>query len=572
MNNEISKLPENPNCPDLSLLSLRVNHRLRVIPPLFFQSMPVLRALNLSQTRIKSLPQSFSQLIQLETFILRDCELFKELPDEVGELCDLKVLDLEGTEIINLPVSVRKLTKLTHLKVSFCCERKNPQSNRIIPQNVISSLLKLEELSIDVNPEDERWNVTVKDIVNEICCLKKLLSLNLYLPEVVLLNDLSNIRSSSWSTNLSQRWFRLTVGSHQKCIISRLPQEFAVKCEERKRCLRYVNGEGVPTEIKKVLQYATSLFLHRHLTVTSLSEFGIENMKNLRFCILKECNEVQTIVEEDDDRNVFGSLQYLNLYYLKNLRSISMKPLGQGSLSYLKALKLYSCPQLTTIFTLNLLGLLTKLEELVVEDCPKIESIVSHHCRWGQYQLQCFLPNLKKIALHYMPSLVSISNGVWIGKRLEWLSCYDCPSLKTLYPEEFTSHNLKVVIGEADWWSALQWNESAEHFQPPNLDDIFVPIEKDTDLMTRLAEINDQLKARKPKQEPGNSQQSGWFFLFLKEATLSYYIFESKRFIIEFQAESKQAFPKQILLIVGIFFFVFVEQVLMRLKPLLVQY
>ena len=50
-------------------------------------------------------------------------------------------------------------------------------------------------------------------------------------------------------------------------MISRLPHEFVVKFEEKEeeRCLKYVNGEGVPTEIKEVLQHATTFFLDHHL-------------------------------------------------------------------------------------------------------------------------------------------------------------------------------------------------------------------------------------------------------------------------------------------------------------------
>ena len=77
MNNKISKLPDNPNCPKLSVLFLQGNHYLRVISPSFFQCMPILQILDLSQAKIKSLPQSFFKLVQLRKFILRSCELFK---------------------------------------------------------------------------------------------------------------------------------------------------------------------------------------------------------------------------------------------------------------------------------------------------------------------------------------------------------------------------------------------------------------------------------------------------------------------------------------------------------------
>ena len=66
-------------------------------------------------------------------------------------------------------MNVGRLTNLKSMKVSFYGYnnhgRKNNRSNTMIPQNVISKLLQLEGLSIHVNPNDERWNVTVKDIV-----------------------------------------------------------------------------------------------------------------------------------------------------------------------------------------------------------------------------------------------------------------------------------------------------------------------------------------------------------------------------------------------------------------------
>ena len=514
MNNKISKLLDNPNCPKLRVLFLQDNCHLRVISLSFFQCMPILQILDLSQTKIKSLPQSLFKLVQLRKFILRSCELFSELPAEVGEFCHLEVLDLEGTEIINLPVAIGKLTNLTCLKVSFYPQangnRKNNLSNRIIPQNVISSLLQLEELSIDVNPEDERWNATIKDIVEEVCCLNRLHFLKLHLPEVFLLKDL---RNGSSLINLSRMHFRFIVGNHLKRIISRLPHKSAIKFEEQESCLKYVNGKGIPIEIKEVLQHATAFFLDRHLNATSLSEFGIENMKNLKCCVLQKCSEIETIVDTDGPGKdiVLRSLEYLSLHYMKNLRSIWKGPLPSRmrcTLYFLKVLALYSCPNLTNTFTLDLVGMLVNLEELVVEDCPEINTIMlpADQRNWRIR----YLPNLKKISLHYLPKLVSIFRNVPIAPSLEWLSFYDCPSLKILFPEEVSSHNLQAIIGEADWWSAL--NES-ERFQLQNLGAIFFPIERDIDLRTQLAEINDQLQAQMQETEP--SEQSGWFSISL---------------------------------------------------------
>ena len=48
-----------------------------------------------------------------------------------------------------------------------------------------------------------------------------------------------------------------------------------------------MNGVGIPTEIKEVLRHATVFFLDRHLTGTSLSEFGVKTLENLKLCITR---------------------------------------------------------------------------------------------------------------------------------------------------------------------------------------------------------------------------------------------------------------------------------------------
>ena len=526
MNNKLSELPKSPDCPQLKALFLQINHHLRVIPTFFFEHMPVLQILDLSHTRIRSLPQSLSKLVQLRIFLLRGCRLLMELPHEVGELINLEVLDLEETEIIKLPMNVGKLTNLKRLKVSFYGYnnqgRKNNQSNTMIPQNVISKLLQLEELNIHVNPDDERWNVTVKDIVKDICSFKRLEALKLYLPEVKLLKGFMGNGTSS--INLSLLNFRFIVGSHSKRLISRMPHEVAVKFEQEGQCLKYVNGEGVPVEIKEVLRHSTALILDRHSTLTKLSDFGIGNINNLEFCVLGECSQIESIVDGIEiytpgadggdvcGEIILGSLQYLRLHYMKNLSRIWKGPIQRGCLSNLKSLELHSCPYLTTVFTLDLLENMNILEELVVDQCPVINSIVTHEVpvKHRMFPLVTYLPKLKKLSLHYVPKLISISCGLHIAPTLEWMSFYNCPSLQTLSDTEVSSNNLKVIIGQADWWRALKWSTSTfGYVLPSNLDSIFVPIKEGIDLFTQIAEIGLQVLA--PKQERKPSQQSGCF-------------------------------------------------------------
>ena len=72
-----------------------------------------------------------------------------------------------------------------------------------------------------------------------------------------------------------------------------------------------------------------------------------------------------------------------------------------------------------------------------------------------------------------MPGLVSISGGLRIAPKLEWLSFYNCPNLKNPLIDEVFSQDLKKIKGERSWWEALEWSNR----RPGNLDEIFVPID-----------------------------------------------------------------------------------------------
>ncbi|XP_050272943.1 uncharacterized protein LOC126716054 isoform X3 [Quercus robur] len=488
MDNELSILPENPRCPNLSALFLPRNYKLRTIPPSFFDHMPALQILNLSRTSIKSLPDSIIKLVSLKRLFLNNCHRLMTLSPKVGDHKQLEVIDLEGAKIMDLPMEIKELTNLKCLEVSFYGYisngngKKAMQSNAVVPCGVISALSLLEELNIDVNPDDERWDACAEDIVTEVCTLKRLETLKFYFPMVELL------RHFQWNS-LKLSHFRFTVGHHAKRIMSQVPCDVEFELERWEKCLKYINGVGVPGDIKKVLQHAVAFFLDRHATVKKLSDFGLRNMKQLKCCVMGECNEVQVIVdeadadEEDDtskivsdsygtERIVLGSLEYLYIYYMKNLRSIWEGSVQKNSLFPLKSLTLRTCPQLTTIFTQGLLDNLCNLEELRVEDCPSIKSIVSCEIS-AEPNTSYFLPNLKKISLHYMPGLVSISSGLYIAPKLEWLSFYNCPDLKNPLIDEISSQDLKKIKGERSWWEALEWSNNC----PSYLEEIFVPID-----------------------------------------------------------------------------------------------
>ncbi|XP_018732595.2 probable disease resistance protein At4g27220 isoform X2 [Eucalyptus grandis] len=484
MQTGISELPKEPRCPSLSSLYLQRNYKVRKLSSSFFNQMPALEVLNLSRTRIRCLPESISQLVSLKRFFLNDCVLLRSISPAIGRLKQLEVFDLEGTKIKNLPKEIECLINLTCLGISLSGTEPSNDSKTVIPHGVISSLLHLEELNLDVDADSEWWHTCAEGVVSEVCNLKSLSAFKFSFPTLELLRQFNQLRKSMEHPSLAQ--FRLCVGNHASCMMNQLPLDIELELERCNRFLRYTNGDGVFTEIKDVLRQSDAFFLERHANLKKLSELGIDSMDQLKWCVMGECNELEVLVDASDTLHqealtgshyksiCLESLEFLFVYYMRNLRNIWKGAVSKGCLSSLKLLTLCKCPELTSIFSHEMLDNLNNLEEVTIEDCPAIASLISCQTSIGKVrETPYFLPILKKLSLHYVRTLSSISCGLRIAPRLERLSFYDCPSLRSLSTDEVSSEHLKKIKGERSWWKDLEW---CGH-KPDHLDGIFIPID-----------------------------------------------------------------------------------------------
>ena len=453
MDNELSRLPERPSCPNLLALFLQRNHNLRVIPSSFFDLMPFLKVLNLSKTRIKFLPKSLSKLMSLEVLVLCKCECLVLLPSEVGSLRRLEVLDLQGTEIDKLPDEISELASLRHLNVSFYGSVNWSEyvklPHELVSNGIISSLHNLETLSIDVYPGDRRWDKNVKSVINEVGNLTKLINFSFYFPKVEFL-ELFLQTSLSWIRGLTK--FKFVVGHDVKRFVSQVVDNLEFDFVQWGQCLRFINGEIIPDAVVEVLTCATAFYLDHHINVCSLSEFGVGNFNGLRFCVIRECPKIQTVIASKElSEAVFPILEHLSINYLSNFNRISEGMIPQGSFAKLRMLTIQTCPKFQFVFASSMLQIFSNLEELIVEDCPAIEEIIFQD-RVVDFGSDT-LPSLKRLKLHYLPRLVNIMKGAW--PPLESISFYDCPRLKKLGIDSNTCHTLKEIKAENDWWEDL---------------------------------------------------------------------------------------------------------------------
>ncbi|GAB4841352.1 hypothetical protein Ancab_022080 [Ancistrocladus abbreviatus] len=108
-------LPELGALRVLSLARYKINEL-----PTAIGDLKQLRYLDVSSTNIIVLPESICTLCNLQTLLLSGCERLKKLPTAIGNLKQLRHLDVSSTFIKELPVSIGTLCNLQTLLLKWC--------------------------------------------------------------------------------------------------------------------------------------------------------------------------------------------------------------------------------------------------------------------------------------------------------------------------------------------------------------------------------------------------------------------------------------------------------------------
>ncbi|KAJ8445244.1 LOW QUALITY PROTEIN: hypothetical protein Cgig2_024450 [Carnegiea gigantea] len=426
MDNGVTSLPRKPSCPDLQALFLQRNSCLRVIPASFCDAMCALRVLNLTKTRIKSLPDSLSTIKNLEVLALRDCER------------------LLGAELTDLPDSVGELASLKHLRVLFYGSKIKC---RDFPTKLINLVLDLREVGLFMHPGDKRRTSCESHTVEEISDLKSS-SPYFHFPEVDHLEHFCNSNQSWINGDLTVLNF--IVGRVFNHVVSSVSHDALMHSWEE-RCMRFVNGENIPFAVLVVLSRITSFLPRHHLNICSLSD-------------------LPAIIDKDCATVVPPFLKYFSINYVWNLQRIWVNPLKMRSFVKLRHLSLHACPRLRYVVTCTMLDILSHLEELAIKDCASLEYTVieDDHAsnklldtpnvfRTSPMSRVLVLQGLKVLKLHYLPELSAIWKGHW--PPLEQISFYNCSKLKNLNLLATEAMNIKEIAGDKVWWDSLDWDD-----------------------------------------------------------------------------------------------------------------
>ncbi|KAK1385757.1 hypothetical protein POM88_023492 [Heracleum sosnowskyi] len=387
-NSKISDIPDNLSFPDLQKLILQPNLDWSCIPFSFFEKMPALKVLDMSNTSINTLPTSVCKLIKLEELLLRRCDNMRKLTHDIGALENLKVLDLSGcTNLAELPEYIDLLQKLSSLVLTNCKSLTN------VPQH-LCLLRSLQNLNLS-------GCTNLVEIPETIEFLQRLSSLFLSdcnsltrLPQsLCMLRSLRNL-SLSGCTNLAEILGyiefldRLSILVITDCkSLRRLPQSiFMLRSLQNLHLFGCTNLVEIPesiefleglssltlTDCKSLTKLPHSLCMLRSLQnlnlsgCTYLAEIpqSIEFLEGLTSLILTDCKSLTNLPHS---LCMLRSLQILNLSGCTNLADI---PESIELLQGLSSLVLTDCKSLTRLpYNINMLR---SLRNLSISGCTNL--------------------------------------------------------------------------------------------------------------------------------------------------------------------------------------------------------
>ncbi|KAI9403476.1 hypothetical protein POPTR_001G425500v4 [Populus trichocarpa] len=425
MGNKLTELPEGLVCPRLKVLLLELDDGMNV-PQRFFEGMKEIEVLSLEGECLSL--QSLELLTKLQSLVLIRCGCkdliwlrklqrlkilvfimclsIEELPDEIGELKELRLLDVTGC-----------------------------RSLRRIPMNLIGRLKKLEELLIGKDSfkgwDDVGCDSTggMNASLTELNSLSQLAVLSLRIPKVECIP-----RDFVFPSLLK---YDLMLGNTTKYYSNGYPTS-----------TRLILG-GTSLNAKTFEQ----LFLHK-LEFVEVRDCGDvftlfparlqQGLKNLRRVEIEDCKSVEEVFElgEEKELPLLSSLTELKLYRLPELKCIWKGPTRHVSLHSLAHLHLDSLDKMTFISTPSLAQSLSKLETLCISKSGELKHIIREED--GEREIipesPCF-PKLKTIIIEGCGKLeyvfrVSVSLTLQSLPQLKRLQVSDCGELKHIIREE----------------------------------------------------------------------------------------------------------------------------------------
>ncbi|PON34252.1 LRR domain containing protein, partial [Trema orientale] len=400
--------PERLECPQLELLlfmtkathygsKYNLNH--------LFVEAKELKTLSWNGTDIKSFGRSFGLLENLQTLCLR-CREFEDT-DLIGDLKNLRILDLSHSSVKQLTRKLGQLTRLQLLDLRGC------DNLEVIEPNVISNLTRLEELYMaerfqgwEVEEEgiNERRNASLMELKN----LQRLTVLHLTVDNA---NILPRELFSRISIGTLVR-YRISIGTlvGWKDYIGS-PLDFISLEYEMSRSLTLKFNQSsqlIESGLELLMNGSEVLLLDgsnmgNRNVVCDLNRKGFPELKHLHFYNNDGVQFVVCSVDQIQPCRAFPSLETLKLGDLTNLERICHGKLTADSFNKLRKVYVIDCDKLKNLFPLSVVK---RLHYIIVEGCEMMEEIVSRGRENHDASHEVEIFELRHLSLSFLPKFV----------------------------------------------------------------------------------------------------------------------------------------------------------------------
>jgi disease resistance protein RPS2 len=445
MCNEITSLPDcEIKCSKALTLLLQGNQNLKKVPERFLQGFVALKVLNLSETNIESLPVSIIQLGDLRALLLRNCFLLGELPS-FGEL-KLEMIDLSGTRIRKLSKEMGNLSNLRQLHLYRTHFLETIQAGFISDLSCLE-FLDMAESAYELlfkTEEEGGGKITFEE-------LRDLQQLRF---SSIRLIPRLNSEDLSWINKLEG--FQISIGPTKVIPDTKDKRVIVDGVDFSNQSIKPLWGIGESLELNdcrgldKMIQDLVSKSVGCFSGLKSLAITGSKSFDR----------RVRGTGGLTAPCDLLPNLEKLTLSRLNLLESISELVLHLGlKFSKLKLIEVSDCSDMKYLLSCgDFIQNLPDLEIIKVSSCKKLDKLFNYDPRSNMAQGP-IVPFLRILELKKLRKLRTLCRREETWPCLKQVEVLECDCLKRLPLTNQNAGTVEAIIGESEWWDALEWDD-----------------------------------------------------------------------------------------------------------------
>ncbi|KAH1210470.1 putative disease resistance RPP13-like protein 1 [Glycine max] len=311
-----------------------------------------LGSLDLSHTRIKTLPDSTCSLCNLQILKLNCCFFLEELPITLHKLTNLHRLELMGTHVTKVPMHLGKLKNLQVLMSPFIVGQSNELGIQQLGELNLHGDLSIQNLQNIVNPLD----ALAADLKNKT----HLVGLDLEWDLNQIIDDSSKEREILENLQPSRHLEQLSISNYggnefPRWLSDKLLNVVSLNLKDCKYC-GHLPPLGLLPCLKDLRISGLDWVVCIKAAFCGSSDSSFSSLETLEFSDMKEWEEWELMT------GAFPRLQRLSIQHCPKLKGHLPK-----QLCHLKELLVQDCKQLVTFAPKAI-----EICELDLEDCGKL--------------------------------------------------------------------------------------------------------------------------------------------------------------------------------------------------------